>query len=163
MFIATCLRAACPGLHSRADIFGGDFSEGFTLTGAAGGFTPGGDLGGVINIFGGRGISQLSFELHPGFIPEPERPRINITGKDFRIDGLPVPFGIIDTFIYGELGGQLTGTLESGDALDARFTFPIGTNSRSIIDLIDCPEPSLPLLQAIGLAVLVALRRRSAP
>jgi hypothetical protein len=81
---------------------------------------------------------------------------MTVIGRDFAVDGDPVPFGLIEAMF-----GDLSGVYPSGEAFLVYFRhngldgFYTGT-----IVLAPIPEPSTTLLLAFGLMALAAGRRR---
>lgn len=73
---------------------------------------------------------------------------VTIFGSDFAVDGVAVPFGPITSD-----RGLLTGTLESGEPVDASFQQSLAGK------IVLVPEPSAGLLTALGLLGLTARRR----
>lgn len=73
---------------------------------------------------------------------------VRVHGSGFAIDGVPVPFGLVTA-----IGGDLTGTLASGESLDVGF-FRAHPGAR--LYLVPEPGPALPLA---GLAAALAARR----
>ena len=69
---------------------------------------------------------------------------VTLVGSDFFVDGVPVGYGPLSAE-----SGRISGTLESGDALDADFT----RDSGATITLV--PEPGTAGLLALGLVVMV--------
>lgn len=68
---------------------------------------------------------------------------ITVIGTGFQVDGSPVPFGPL-----AASSGTLTGTLSSGEPLDAPFTISGGT-------IILVFPPGLPALRGVSIALLV--------
>jgi hypothetical protein len=84
--------------------------------------------------------------------------KLIIVGSDFKVDGVPVPFGDL-----AALSGVLTGTLASGDPIDNGFfqggyDFGFGSLASGTVTLV--PEPGTGLIVATGLLGLAAWRRR---
>ena len=79
---------------------------------------------------------------------------ITMVGRDFAVDGVPIPYGNLT-----EQTGTLTGTLASGESIDNIF-YQGGGSYTGTITLV--PEPSTALLYACALTTLALLRRRAA-
>lgn len=69
---------------------------------------------------------------------------IYIHGNNFMIDGQPVAYGISI-----QQNGQLTGTLENGDAIDTTVSFS-GSNGIVLVEVSQVPEPASLVLLTLG-------------
>jgi len=82
---------------------------------------------------------------------------IEIAGRDFEVDGTAIPYGYIPA-----RSGILTGTLASGDAIEAEFQHGGDSYYTGLIMVLDAPEPTTALLAGFALLTLTLLRRRMA-
>jgi len=69
---------------------------------------------------------------------------IYIHGNNFKINGQPVAYG---TTI--KQNGQLTGTLENGDAINTQLSFT-GSNGVVLVEVTQVPEPASLVLLTLG-------------
>jgi hypothetical protein len=77
---------------------------------------------------------------------------VEIVGTDFQIDGVPVPYGVL-----GAQSGAITGTLASGDPLDAVVWRGAvsGTDVGTIL-LVEADQAQVPAAAPFGRLVLFA-------
>jgi hypothetical protein len=90
----------------------------------------------------------------PGVVHASDFSTVTIRGRDFAVDGTPVPYGKLELASLGYV--LLTGTLESGENLN---NWVYQRDPTATFRLI--PEPSTALLLAFGLAGLAATRREA--
>ncbi len=108
-------------------------------------------------LFGyGEGVIDWSGgELIDGVIQARDSSEIRIRGRQFTVDGAPVPLGALSAET-----GALAGTLASGETFNAVFWQGSATFAGTIFLV---PEPGTGLLLGIGLAGIAFGGRRSRP
>jgi len=106
--------------------------------------------GGSVNRLEADGDSTFTLSGgNPNAIIAWTRSRVEIRGRGFELDGATVPYGPIEAS-----SGSLTGTLDSGEALDIDIDRDPGAS------IILVPEARLTLLQGAAALCLAAIARR---
>ncbi len=116
----------------------------------------GGSVAGTIHVKQSQEVAIRGGAIDVDLVVDHLDSRVTIAGTNFAVDGIPIGSGPISA-----PAGTLTGTLLSGDPIDARFCQLSCSQSGfggGLITLI--PEPSTALLLASGLTGLAAARRR---